>query len=109
MATITHSQHTHEHHHPLAPQKTPRFDILLPLRQWVDRFEVRDRKLAHVICQVIPCCCPFERTLHLFGKTYHIPPLCKLNPLYDEFVYLRFRALDYLTAVCHEDVTKYIC
>ncbi|NJL49436.1 MAG: nitrogenase [Leptolyngbyaceae cyanobacterium SM2_5_2] len=82
---------------------------LTPLRSWFDHLEVSNRRFAHLVCQVIPCCCPFERDVSLLGHTLHIPPLCKLNPLYDEFVGLRFRALAYLTDVCNEDVTRYIC
>ena len=89
--------------------RNKKFDLLWPLRQWVDGIEISDRKSAHLVCQVIPCQCPFERKLTLFGRTLKIPPFCKLNPLYDEFVGLRFRALSYLTDVCGEDVSKYIC
>ncbi|WP_044170048.1 Mo-dependent nitrogenase C-terminal domain-containing protein [Kamptonema formosum] len=106
MASLTHS---HDHFHPPAPGR-PSFDILYPLRRRVDSIEITSAKLAHWICQVIPCCCPFERNFTLFGRTlFHIPPLCKLNPFYNEFVGLRFRALSYLSDVCGEDVTKYIC
>jgi hypothetical protein len=45
----------------------------------------------------------------LFGTFFHVPPLCELNPFYNELVFLRFRALSYLSDVCGEDVTKYIC
>ncbi|MGI0485143.1 Mo-dependent nitrogenase C-terminal domain-containing protein [Pantanalinema rosaneae CENA516] len=87
----------------------PKVDPLQPLRQWLDRIEIRDRQLAHLICRVIPCECPFERDLQLWIWAWHIPPMCKLNPLYNELVYLRFRALSYLTDVCCEDITRYIC
>lgn len=107
MSTVTHDR---PHFHPLAPPRKPRFDVLYPLRRWVDRVEVKNRKFAHLVCRLIPCDCPFDRDINLFGrKLLHIPPLCKLNPLYDEFVGLRFRALSYLTDVCGEDVTRYIC
>jgi hypothetical protein len=54
-----------------------------------------------MICQVIPSNCPFERTITLSGRTIlRIPPLCKLNPLYEELVALRFRALCYLADEC---------
>ena len=36
-----------------------------------------------------------------------IPPLCKLNPVYEEVVYLRFRALCYLADCCGEDIQRY--
>lgn len=45
----------------------------------------------------------------VWGRTYHIPPLCKLNPLYNEVMALRFRALSYLSDTCGEDITPYIC
>ncbi len=46
---------------------------------------------------MIPAQCPFERDVVLFGrKIVHIPPMCKLNPLYEQLVNLRFRALTYL-------------
>jgi hypothetical protein len=104
---------THNHHHPIAHppkyKKSGSFDILYPLRRLVDGIQVKNSRLAHFLCTFIPCCCPFERDIQLFGRTFHIPPLCKLNPLYDNFVGLRFRALSYLADVCGEDVTKYIC
>ncbi|MFW9263833.1 Mo-dependent nitrogenase C-terminal domain-containing protein [Nostoc sp. CALU 546] len=89
--------------------KSDRFDILSPLRRWVDQIQICDRRTAHLICQLIPCCCPFEQDIRFFGFTFHIPPLCKLNPLYNEFVGLRFRSLCYLSDECAEDITKYIC
>ncbi|MBD2561005.1 MULTISPECIES: Mo-dependent nitrogenase C-terminal domain-containing protein [Nostoc] len=86
----------------------PYWDILQPLRQRVESIQVRDRQLAHRLCKLIPSQCPFERDLKLFGKTlFHIPPMCKLNPLYEEVVGLRFRALCYLADECGEDVSQY--
>lgn len=106
MTTITHA---HEHHHPIATQSQG-FDIFSPLRRWLDAVEVKNARFAHLICQVIPCCCPFERDITLFGRTlFRIPALCKLNPLYNEFVSLRFRALSYLADECNQDITAYIC
>jgi Mo-dependent nitrogenase C-terminus len=82
--------------------------VLQPMRHWLDKIEVRDRQLAHRLCAMIPAQCPFERDVKLFGKTlFHIPPMCKLNPLYEEVVSLRFRALCYLADECGEDVTQY--
>ncbi|MCF2147205.1 Mo-dependent nitrogenase C-terminal domain-containing protein [Desmonostoc muscorum LEGE 12446] len=84
------------------------WNILQPLKQRVDCIQVRDRQLAHRLCQLIPSQCPFERDVKLFGKTlFHIPPMCKLNPLYEEVVGLRFRALCYLADECGEDVSQY--
>ncbi|MBP5972164.1 Mo-dependent nitrogenase C-terminal domain-containing protein [Brasilonema sp. CT11] len=90
------------------PSPKPEFGILQSIRRWLDNVSVRDRQLAHRLCKFIPSQCPFERDVKLFGKTlFHIPPMCKLNPVYEELVGLRFRALCYLADECGEDVTQY--
>jgi hypothetical protein len=82
--------------------------LLSPVQDWLDHLEVQDPRLARFLCKMIPPQCPFERDVTLFGrKIVHIPPLCKLNPLYEQLVGLRFRALSYLADDCHEDVAKY--
>jgi hypothetical protein len=82
--------------------------VLGPLRHWLDHWTINDLRLAHHICRLIPPQCPFERDIKLFGDTVvHIPPLCKLNPLFDEMMSLRFRALCYLADECGEDVSQY--
>jgi tellurite resistance protein len=83
-------------------------DILSPVAQWLDRLEIHDPRVARLLCKFIPAQCPFERDIVLFDrKIVHIPPLCKLNPLYDQTVGLRFRALSYLADECGEDVSRY--
>ena len=84
-------------------------DVLHPVKDWLEGMEIKDPRLAKFVCKVIPPQCPFERDINLFGRTVaHIPPLCKLNPLYEQFTMLRFRSLSYLADECGEDVTKYI-
>ncbi|MBW4534907.1 MAG: nitrogenase [Pleurocapsa minor HA4230-MV1] len=84
-------------------------DVLHPVKDWLEGMEVKDPRLAKFICKIIPPQCPFERDINLFGrKVAHIPPLCKLNPLYEQFTMLRFRSLSYLADECGEDVTKYV-
>jgi hypothetical protein len=78
-------------------KKSLTIDIFFPLRQWLNQIEVSDRQFATWLCHLIPASCPFARTIRAFGRSYHIPPLCKLNPLYEELVSLRFRALIYLS------------
>jgi Mo-dependent nitrogenase C-terminus len=94
-----------------APQNQfaqPKWGFLQPLRNWLDELEIQNRKLAHFIAKLIPAQCPFERDVMVFGrKIGHIPPMCKLNPLYDQFVGLRFRALCYLVDKCGEDIQSY--
>ncbi len=82
-------------------------DLLDPVREWLDRLEFHDRRLAHAVCRIVPAQCPFERDVVLFGrKIAHIPAMCKINPLFDQLVGLRFRALSFL-ADRGEDVSKY--
>lgn len=83
-------------------------DLLHPAREWLDGLDVRDPRVARFLCKLIPPQCPFERDVKLFGhKVVHIPAMCKLNPLYDQLVGLRFRALSYLADDCGEDVSRY--
>jgi hypothetical protein len=83
-------------------------DPLYPVRQWLEGIEIHNRQLAHFLCKAIPAQCPFEQDITLFGrKLFHIPPMCKLNPLYEEVVTLRFKALCYLADECGEDVAVY--
>ncbi|MGK7872443.1 MAG: Mo-dependent nitrogenase C-terminal domain-containing protein [Xenococcaceae cyanobacterium] len=85
-----------------------RFDLFWPLRQWINNIEVHDPELGHRLCKLIPAQCPFQRQIKLFGRTLiSIPPLCKLNPLYDELMALRFRAICYLADECGEDISDY--
>ena len=90
------------------PAKRQKIDFFAPLRNWLNNIEISDRVLAHRLCKSIPNQCPFERQIKLFGKTIlSIPPMCKLNPLYNEVISLRFRAICYLADVCGEDVSSY--
>ncbi len=92
----------------LKPYDEKQLDVLSPVKHWLDDWEVHDSKVAHFVCKMIPPQCPFERDVKLFGhKIVHIPPMCKLNPLYEQLVGLRFRALSYLADECEEDVSKY--
>ncbi|MBE9039280.1 Mo-dependent nitrogenase C-terminal domain-containing protein [Oscillatoriales cyanobacterium LEGE 11467] len=85
-----------------------RFAPLQPLRKWLDGLTPNTPKLARRICQLVPAQCPFEREVKWFDAVlFRIPPLCKLNPLYDEVVSLRFRALCYLADECGEDISSY--
>ncbi|MEO0541910.1 MAG: Mo-dependent nitrogenase C-terminal domain-containing protein [Cyanobacteria bacterium P01_A01_bin.105] len=84
-------------------------DPLKPMREWLDQLHVDDPRLARFVCKMIPSQCPFERDVKLFGKkVIHIPPMCKLNPLYEQLVGLRFRALSHLADDLGEDVTPYL-
>ncbi|MEL6468174.1 MAG: Mo-dependent nitrogenase C-terminal domain-containing protein [Cyanobacteria bacterium J06623_4] len=86
-----------------------KLDPLKPAREWLDQLSVEDPRLARFVCKLVPSQCPFERDVKLFGrKVVHIPPMCKLNPLYEQLVGLRFRALSYLADDVGEDVTPYL-
>lgn len=82
--------------------------LLRPIHQWLQSIEIRNSKMARSLCKFIPARCPFEREVKLFNYTIlHIPPLCKLNPFYDQLVELRFKSLTYLAEECGEDITLY--
>ena len=89
------------------PQRTN--SLLRYLRCRIDHISIHSAKSARLFANLIPGQCPFERDIQLFGrKVAHIPPLCKLNPLYEELVSLRFRALCYLADTCGEDISALI-
>ena len=93
--------------HPTQPHKN-HFAPLQPLREWLNGIQLNQPETARFLCKLIPAQCPFERDIKLLGKVlFHIPPMCKLNPLYEELVGLRFRALCYLADECGEDITVY--
>lgn len=78
-------------------------------REWLDHLSVEDPRLARFVCKMVPSECPFERDVKVFGhKIVHIPPMCKINPLYEQLVGLRFRALSYLADDVGEDVSAYL-
>lgn len=84
------------------------FDMLKPLRQWLNHCEIASLTQARWICRLVPAQCPFQRDIQL-GQfiQFEVPPLCKLNPLYEEVVSLRFRALGYLADNAPDDVCRY--
>lgn len=89
------------------PKNKP--DLLHPLRRWINTQQITKAQTAHRIAKLIPAQCPFERDIAVFGHTVaHIPPLCKINPLYEELMALRFKALCYLADECGEDISAYI-
>jgi hypothetical protein len=64
------------------------------IRRWLDGFEPEDPAVARFLVKLLPAQCPFERDIVLFGhKIVHIPPMCRVNPLYDQLMALRFRCL----------------
>ena len=69
-----------------------------PLKNWLDDLDPCDERISSFIVHLIPSQCPFERDIILFGrKLVHIPPMCKINPLYEQLVALRFRCLGHLS------------
>ncbi|MDV2998140.1 MAG: hypothetical protein N4J56_007845 [Chroococcidiopsis sp. SAG 2025] len=73
-------------------------NLLQQFQRKLDALEVRNAKVARLLCQLLPASCPFERDLYLFSRTIaHIPPLCKLNPFYEQLV--GFRAQAYLANI----------
>ena len=90
------------------PRKSQKIDLLSPARQWLDNMKIDNSAFAHRVCKMIPSQCPFEREVKVLGRTLlRIPPMCKLNPLYNEVIGLRFRAMCYLADTCGEDISIY--
>lgn len=86
------------------PTNKKGLDLLQPVKRRIEQIPVKNPKTAHRIVSLIPADCPFERDVKVFGRTmFHIPPMCKLNPLYEQLIMLRFRALCYLVDECGED------
>ncbi|PSB10480.1 nitrogenase [filamentous cyanobacterium CCP1] len=82
--------------------------LLHPIQQRLESIEISNPQTARSLCKIIPARCPFERQIKLFNYTLvRIPPLCKLNPFYDQIVSLRFKSLVYLADHCGEDVSFY--
>ena len=78
------------------------------LQQWLEGLEINEEQTARRIVKLIPAQCPFEREIQMFGRVVlRIPALCKFNPLYEQLVGLRFRALCFLVDSCGEDITPY--
>lgn len=88
--------------------KQKKINPFKPVQQWLDRLEIKQEKTARRIVSLIPAQCPFARKISIRGKViFSIPPLCKLNPVYEQLVALRFRALCFLADRCGEDITPY--
>ena len=84
------------------------FSLLRFLQQRLESVEINSPSMARWLCRMIPSQCPFERKIKIGNYTIiSIPPLCKLNPFYDQLIALRFRSLVYLAEKCNEDLTFY--
>lgn len=83
---------------------------LIPLvfiKERLENWEIREKDMAKKIVSLIPNQCPFAKDIYLFNRRlFTIPPLCKLNPFYEDLMMLRFRALCYLSEM-GEDITPY--
>ena len=84
-------------------------ELLQPIKDWLDNIVIENIQIAKLICKIIPATCPFERKIQFLDRQIaHIPPLCKLNPFYEQLVFLRFRCLSYLANECHENISRYV-
>ena len=96
----------------LRPSPSHRFSISALLKPLIhscfSRIKIENREQAIQICKLVPAQCPFARDVDVFGKTlFRIPPLCKINPAYDDLMALRFQALSFLVDQCGEDVSQF--
>lgn len=89
-------------------QTTHKIDLLSSIRNQLEAFEIKHLRVAKLLCALIPARCPFERDIKVFDYTLmRIPPLCKLNPFYDQLVGLRYKSLVFLEEKCPEDIMRY--
>lgn len=103
--TVMNNLSSYQHIQPVDQRCQLSIDVFSPMRCWLNQLEIHNVMLARFICRLIPAQCPFARTISWKGSTVIvIPPLCKLNPLYEELIGLRFRALCYLADQCREDI-----
>ena len=65
------------------------FPQLLELqRRWLQNYRFQDENsLFCSLCRQIPTDCPAVRL--------GLPPMCKLNPLYDQLISMHFKASDF--------------
>lgn len=96
-------QLTYNLEHPEYIQENQSQNIFSSLQ---DTIALRQKKIqiARLVCQLIPASCPFTRDIVLLGHTWHIPPLCKLNPFYNYLMGLRWQALTFLADVDSENI-----
>ncbi len=66
--------------------------MLNHIKQLLESIEINSTQQANLLCNLIPSACPFARTIHLGRYSLVIPPLCKINPLYEQLMELRFKA-----------------
>jgi hypothetical protein len=82
----------------------PPFKII---KKRLENLEISTTETAEKIVNLIPNTCPFAREIRVFNRLlFRIPPLCKLNPFYEDLMMLRFRALSFLGEM-GEDITPY--
>ena len=83
-------------------------DLFFPIKKFLRNIKIDNPRIAHILCQIIPAQCPFERDIKIFGGVlFNIPPMCKLNPFYNELMELRFKSLCYLADEAQEDINQY--
>jgi len=96
----------------LAADQAHDWHVLPPLKPWLDQWDPVDPHVAALIVSLIPAQCPFEQDIVVLGrKLLHIPPMGKINPLYDQLVGLRFRRIGHLPEdqqrlICHQETSQ---
>lgn len=73
----------------------PNYSLISAFKEALNNFEFTNKDRAERFVKLIPNSCPFAREVKAFGKTIvNIPPLCKINPLYEEIMMLKFRTIE---------------
>lgn len=77
------------------------------IKNKLESWEIKEKEVAQKIVALIPSQCPFAKDIYWCDrKVFTIPPLCKINPFYEDLMMLRFKALCFLSEI-GEDITPY--
>lgn len=66
------------------------------IKNVLGNLDINNNTQAAIVRTLVPSTCPFARTIVLGKYKLVIPPLCKINPLYEELMMLRFKADCYI-------------
>ena len=83
---------------PYSTRVTQAWKRLDPLKHWLNGLDPGDERISSFIAHLIPFLDPFGCDIDLFAhKLVQIPVMCKINPLFEQFLAVRFRCLGHLS------------
>jgi len=76
-----------------------RLELLRSVRHWLDALEVREPRVARLLCKLIPAQCPFERDIKLFGKSLSYATVVQAQPALRTISWPTLRSMCYLEGI----------